>query len=189
MIRSGAEDFAALAFEQAPVGIALAERRIIRACNQTFAAMFGYPREELLDASFRMLYPTTAEFEQVRDIGIDALRSTGRYSDERIMARRDGSLFWVRLRATTPTPDDPLSRAILSFADISGNRPTTLLTPRERQIVMLLTEGRTSKEIGQALGISPRTVEAHRARLLRKYKAANVAELLALLSGMPALTR
>ncbi|SET38443.1 PAS and helix-turn-helix domain-containing protein [Oceanicella actignis] len=178
-----------LAFDGAPVGIALAERRVIRVCNRTFAQMFGYERYELIGRSFRDLYPSAAEFEQFGDIGIEALRASGRYSDERIMARRDGTLFWVRVRATTPHPDDPLSRVVLSFADLSDQRPAHSLTPRERQIVMHLFDGRTSKQIAQALSLSPRTVEAHRARLLRKFGAANVAELLALLSGMPATDR
>ena len=56
---------------------------------------------------------------------------------------------------------------------------------RERQIVMHLGEGRTSKDIARVLKISPRTVEAYRARLLRKFAANNVAELLAHLGGMP----
>ena len=38
-------------------------------------------------------------------------------------------------------------------------------------------QGLTSKEIGRALGISHRTVELHRARLMRKYTAATTAEL------------
>ena len=43
---------------------------------------------------------------------------------------------------------------------------------------MHLGEGRTSKEIARMLDVSPRTVEAYRARLLKKCGAANVAELL-----------
>jgi DNA-binding CsgD family transcriptional regulator len=50
---------------------------------------------------------------------------------------------------------------------------------------MHLGEGRTSKEIARTLAISPRTVEAYRARLLKKYSAGNVAELLSNLGGIP----
>jgi DNA-binding CsgD family transcriptional regulator len=59
------------------------------------------------------------------------------------------------------------------------------LTTRERQIVMHLGEGRTSKEIARTLSISPRTVEAYRARLLRKFRAVNVAELVANFGRLP----
>lgn len=40
------------------------------------------------------------------------------------------------------------------------------LTPRQIEILQLLTEGRTAKEIGFALGLSPKTVDAHRARIM-----------------------
>lgn len=57
------------------------------------------------------------------------------------------------------------------------------LTPRERQVVMLLRKGLTSKEIARNLSISPRTVEDYRATLLAKFEVRNVAELLTHLVG------
>ena len=102
------------------------------------------------------------------------------------MARKNGSLFWCRVRGHSLTPDDdPLRRAVWSFADLSETRNVLHLSGRERQIVMHLGEGRTSKEIARTLDISPRTVESYRARLLKKYNAHNVAELLSHLSSMP----
>jgi DNA-binding CsgD family transcriptional regulator len=59
------------------------------------------------------------------------------------------------------------------------------LTRRERDVAMLLVEGRTSKEIARALGVSPRTAEAHRARLLAKLGARNSVELAVKLAGLP----
>ena len=174
-----------LAFEFAPVGIVLTENRVIRSCNRTFAAIFGYEREELVDQSFAFLYPSFEEFVSIGPVGVEPLRRTNRYMDERIMARKDGSLFWCRVRGHSFTRDEPLARAVWSFADLSSFRPVTSLTLRERQIVMHLVEGHTSKHIARLLEISPRTVEAHRARLLKKYGASNVAELLSCLSGMP----
>jgi PAS domain S-box-containing protein len=175
----------ALAFEHAPIGIVLTENRIIRACNLTFAQIFRCERADLIDQSFAFLYPSQEEFEKIRDVGVEPLRRSNEYSDERIMARRDGALFWCRVRGHSFTRDNPLARAVWSFADLSSYRPVMQLTTRERQIVMHLGEGRTSKEIARLLDISPRTVEAHRARLLRKHGASNVAELLGSLSGMP----
>lgn len=51
------------------------------------------------------------------------------------------------------------------------------LTPREREIVNLIAEGRTSKEIGQALNISYRTVDVHRRHLMRKLGTASNLEV------------
>jgi PAS domain S-box-containing protein len=180
------EELHLIAFEHAPIGIVMTESRVIRACNPAFAAMFGYEREELVDRSFAILYPSVEEFVRIRDVGVEPLKKNNRYSDERIMARKDGTLFWCRVRGHSLTrDDDPLRRAVWSLADLSETRQVLKLTTRERQIVMHLGEGRTSKEIARLLDISPRTVEAYRARLLKKCSAANVAELLSHLSTMP----
>jgi DNA-binding NarL/FixJ family response regulator len=51
------------------------------------------------------------------------------------------------------------------------------LTPREREIVQLLAEGKTSKEVAVALGISVKTAETHRANIMRKLELHSVSEL------------
>jgi len=54
------------------------------------------------------------------------------------------------------------------------------LTSRERDVMQLVTEGLSNKTIARQLQISPRTVEAHRARLMDKMRAANLPELCAM---------
>ena len=51
------------------------------------------------------------------------------------------------------------------------------LTAREREVLDRVAEGLHAKEIAAALGISPRTVEVHKARIMEKLDARNVAEL------------
>jgi FixJ family two-component response regulator len=51
------------------------------------------------------------------------------------------------------------------------------LTEREREIMVLVVSGRSSKQIAQDLGISHRTVEIHRTRVMQKTGAANLMEL------------
>lgn len=51
-------------------------------------------------------------------------------------------------------------------------------TPREREILNFIWAGLTSQEIAARLGVAPKTVESHRANLLRKFRAANAAQLL-----------
>lgn len=51
------------------------------------------------------------------------------------------------------------------------------LTPREKEIMLLMVAGKGSKSIAQVLGISHRTVEIHRSHLLHKTATANVLEL------------
>lgn len=52
------------------------------------------------------------------------------------------------------------------------------LTPRERQVLQLIASGQSNKEAGRALGISPRTVEVHRSRVMEKLGVRNTAELM-----------
>lgn len=51
------------------------------------------------------------------------------------------------------------------------------LTARERDVLVLVADGRTNKEIGAELGISPRTVETHRESIVRKLDIKSVAGL------------
>ena len=52
-----------------------------------------------------------------------------------------------------------------------------LLTPREREVLLAVAGGATNKEIADQLGLSTRTVDHHRERLMRKVGAKNVADL------------
>ncbi len=51
------------------------------------------------------------------------------------------------------------------------------LTPREHEVMEMVTEGRSNKEIANALGVSAKTIEAHRARVMEKMQAGSLAEL------------
>jgi two-component system, LuxR family, response regulator FixJ len=52
-----------------------------------------------------------------------------------------------------------------------------LLTPREREVLEQIAHGASNKEAGRTLGISPRTIEVHRARIMEKLEARNTADL------------
>ena len=51
------------------------------------------------------------------------------------------------------------------------------LTPREHEVMDMVTAGKSNKEIASALGVSTKTVEAHRAKVMDKMKASSLAEL------------
>ncbi len=53
----------------------------------------------------------------------------------------------------------------------------SILSPREQEVIQLVAEGRTSKEIATLLALSVKTVEAHRSAVMRKLGARSVAEL------------
>lgn len=86
-----------------------------------------------------------------------------------------------------PLDADRLVRAVRSAA---AERPQALvvpidpasagvgqLTPRERDVLDQIAAGASNKEAGRNLGISPRTVEVHRARIMEKLSARNAADL------------
>jgi two-component system, LuxR family, response regulator FixJ len=71
--------------------------------------------------------------------------------------------------------DGELRKSLGEHARINAHLES--LTPREREVLDLMTQGKQNKTIGQDLGVSPRTVEIHRARVMEKMNAQSVAEL------------
>lgn len=92
-----------------------------------------------------------------------------------------------------PLPDEfvaEVERSVKAIASAAGRPSLTpsisiverypMLTPREQQVLHLVSAGCSNKEAGQMLGISPRTIELHRTRLHKKLGARNAADLLRL---------
>jgi PAS domain S-box-containing protein len=172
-------------FLQAPVGMCISQNRVIQACNEALVVMFGYERTTLVGQSFQILYPTPDEFERTGARISPIMSAKGCYSDERIMKRSDKELFWCHVSGRALVHDDPHAAGIWTFEDLSAKRPVSAhLTPREREIAALLVEGQTSKQIGRQVSLSPRTVEMHRARLMRKFSASTSSELVNRLLGV-----
>jgi two-component system response regulator FixJ len=63
-------------------------------------------------------------------------------------------------------------------ADRAARERYAQLSEREREVVAMIVEGLTNKEIGRALALSPRTVETHRANLFAKLQAESLAQLI-----------
>lgn len=170
-------------FEQAPIGLLLSENRLIRDCNQQWVRMFGVARADIIGRSLEVLYPSADEFERTGQRIAARLDAQGRYEDERVMRRiggaRAGELFWCHVCGRALDAQRPHASGIWSFEDLSSKRQLQAdLTPREREIAALLIEGMTSKLIGKRLAISPRTVDVHRARLMKKFSVNTTPELL-----------
>ena len=92
--------------------------------------------------------------------------------------RFTGDLFWCHVTGRALNRETPHEAGIWTFEDLSASRPVKAeLTPREREVAAQLMNGLTSKQIGKVLGISHRTVEIYRARLMRKFKASTTADL------------
>jgi FixJ family two-component response regulator len=75
------------------------------------------------------------------------------------------------LQAKSQALGDPAS---VEAMDFPGREQ---LTPRERQVLAEIVAGQSNKQAGRDLGISPRTIEVHRARIMEKLGAKNAADL------------
>ncbi|WP_182084447.1 PAS and helix-turn-helix domain-containing protein [Aureimonas sp. ME7] len=178
---AGTQAFRRFALSELPVPLVFATHRIIRDCNAEFAALFDTERGELLDASFSRLYPQVDDFVRTGQMWRSHLPGGRVYYDERIMRGASGRRFWARVHGRSHNLGDPFAEAIYCFKPL--NRPiggaSLALTGRQRQILALVAQGKTNRAIATEIGLSPRTVEAHRLRLSRSVGARNAAELVA----------
>jgi PAS domain S-box-containing protein len=169
-----------------PVPMVYATHRIIRDCNFEFAQAFGYERDELLDQSFSRLYPKIRDFVRTGEMWRTNFAGGKVYYDERVMRRRDGTSFWCRVRGRSRNQADPFAEALYCFEPmnraVAGN--ASLISDRQKQVLTLVSQGKTNAQIAEEIGLSKRTIEAHRARLMRAYGLRNSAELIAWFSSL-----
>lgn len=70
-----------------------------------------------------------------------------------------------------------ISRTLVDAFLAKTELPADPLTPREREVLQLVAEGRTTKEIAVVLGLSVKTAETHRTRIMRKLEIHDTASL------------
>lgn len=70
-----------------------------------------------------------------------------------------------------------VSRAVVQAYRAKSDLPPDPLTPRERQVLQLIAEGKRTKEIAALLGVSVKTAESHRTRLMEKLNIHETASL------------
>lgn len=172
------ETLEVLGFAEAPVCLVIMENRRILRVNAEFETVFGWTRAEIEGRSIRLLYPSAADYRTTGSVWYQRMIKQPRHEDERFMQRRDGEIIWLRARGRSLTPKEPFRLTLWLFDPIRDRGGGAEgLTLRERSVAGHVANGRTSKEIGQILGISPRTVEVHRAAIMRKLNVNKTAEL------------
>jgi len=179
-------DYEQLAFRHAPdATLILADRVILRASLRV-EAVFGWTPKELEGQSIRVLYPGQTDYQVIGDRARKAMLEAAIYRDERFMRRKDGQAVWMEGRGAALDRDDPQRLAIWTYRPLEGEPgPAGQLTPTEKRIARYLVNGFTSKEIALALASSPRTVEVHRANMIRKLQVRNSFELVSRLLAAP----
>lgn len=167
------------ALEEIPVPMVYATHRIIRDCNVAFADLFGYDQADLIGRSFAILYPKISDFIRTGRMWLEHLPGSRSYYDERIMMSVTGQRFWCQVTGKSFQHDDPFAHALYCFQRL--NRPTTspqiALTERQYQVLTLMSQGKTNAIIATELKLSVRTIESHRARLMKVTGCVNSAQL------------
>ena len=120
----------------------------------------------------------------------DAFRNGRTYDVEYRLIRKSGEIAFVRELAETELSGDgkPL-RSIGTLLDLTRQKHLDAdqaefagrmagLSPRERQVLDLIVAGETNGGAAICLGITEKTVEAHRAQVMKKLQARSFADLL-----------
>ena len=177
-------DYERLAFLHAPDATLILGERVILRASLRVESVFGWTPRELEGQSIRLLYPGQTDYELIGERARKAMRGAEVYRDERFMRRKDGQVVWMEGQGTALDPEDPQRLAVWTYRPLEADGPAGALTPTEKRIARYLVNGFTSKEIGLAMGSSPRTVEEHRANMIRKMGVRNSFELVSrLLAG------
>ncbi len=111
-------------FSAAPVGLCVMDGRVIRAANRAWYDLMGYPEEEIVGRTTRMLYAEEEEYARVgRELyGGNPARGVARV--ETRLVRKDGERRDVVLTAAPLDPDNPAAGAVVAIEDITDRRRT-----------------------------------------------------------------
>ena len=193
------------ALDASAIGIVICDRRFrYKALNGSAAKMHNVPVEAHLGHTVDEILGHMADkvlpnWENVFTSGqrLSNLEITGRLPQRPGVGRWIESLFpladsrgrvaqvgclVIELTPPSVPGSPPATPAAATRATVrqpaSDYRPRpTLLTPREQEIVRLVAEGKSNKEIAAVLAISVRTVETYRSRLMLKLHAPSIAHL------------
>ena len=101
-----------------------------------------------------------------------------------VNAIKGGALDFIEKPIEAAVVIARVREAILAWPRRPANgKGAEQLTRREREVLARVISGASNKEAGRTLGISPRTVEVHRARIMDKLGARNAADLVRIVMG------
>lgn len=194
------------AVNDSKIGLVVCDRSLrYRAVNQSLAEMHNVPIEGHLGHSFHQVLGSFTEkvapfWESVLATGqpvtnlevigkLPKRPDTGRWVENLFPLKDDrGRIAQVGCivieTALRPTHHSPRLSTTCKEISVTVNQPSspdrgqrTPLSNREQEILRLLAEGKSNKEISSVLGISVRTVETHRSRLMLKLQATSIVHL------------
>jgi PAS domain S-box-containing protein len=169
----------ATVFEQAPVAVCVSDQYTVKLCNPAASQLFGYTTRAFTGMPIALLWPSLISHKLLPENIFRVIADSGRYTDVRTLRLANDHLVWCRINAALYDGSANALRYIWTFVKIE----TTLkivneLSPREQQIAVALVVGKTSRTIAQDVGLSIRTIEYYRERLMRRLGVANYKELI-----------
>ncbi|OUD12112.1 diguanylate cyclase domain-containing protein [Thioflexithrix psekupsensis] len=109
--------------DNTPLGIVfLSSDRILLEMNQKAADLFGYKKSELIHQTTKKLYATEQDYENLGKEAYALLKKGEIYNTERLMKRKDGSLFWCHLRGNLLKRFDLTQGSIWSLEDVTERK-------------------------------------------------------------------
>jgi DNA-binding NarL/FixJ family response regulator len=121
------------------------------------------------------MHADTTMVQQLLRRGVKGYLLKDAVTEELLLAVRSVSQGKMFL---SPTISDTVMTMLLSPADASAERAADLLTPREREVLQLIAEGRTNNDMAAIMSISVKTVEKHRANVMSKLQVNDLASLI-----------
>ena len=130
-----------------------------------------------------------SQWPEIKTIALACLR------DDQLLKSLDNSIFDAILSSDTGSAEifkamatvmaggryysPNLARSILDriYGNVNTNHPLEDLTEREGQVLHLISDGLTTKEVASQIGLSVKTIDVHRRNILQKLGARNTAQL------------
>lgn len=173
-----ARDAERMAFLHSPDATLILENRMILRANPMVETVFGHAPAVLEGQSVAALYMAATDYRLIGARAYRAMETAEVYSDKRVMRHARGHAIWVQARGRALSREAPERLSVWTYRLVEeAPRAPHGLTPAEMRVARYLVNGFTSKEIAASLGCSPRTVEVHRAAMIRKAGVRNTGEL------------
>jgi PAS domain S-box-containing protein len=142
----------------------------VQVWNRASEQLSGWSREEMVGSTVDRVVPPHAQKER-REVVARTLaegQATGTYS----RVHKDGTIFHIEMRMHLIRDKQGEPQAIVALVrSLPGHRVS--LTPRQKEVLEHIANGRTNDEIARALVVSRRTVERHVAAILDKLRVEN----------------
>lgn len=169
----------ALAFAEAPAALCVSRGSRVAECNSAFLGLFGFQSDGVTGRSLAIFCKSWADFRSQRCTYFQRVQKGTLGKCELMLRRADGREIVCSVSARTT---GAAGLVVWMVEEIGRREPERGLSPRELEVADLLIQGQTAKQMARRLGLSPRTVEMHRANLMKKFSAPTTPALVAILS-------